>query len=130
MDTVLALKVGQGEYSVGYLDFLFEGKNYIKLGYKKQGADLVINEGWDHGAQDVNPKRFELSSASSRLINPSMVYDNQLQTIVSYMFNEKTASTTKPIVLTAFKYREESATSYISWVELNAGGSSKEDFLT
>ena len=86
MDKVTALKVGQGQYHVAHLDFLFEGKNFLQIGYKKDGDDQAAEEGWGHGAHDVNPKRFQLESKDSRLISPSMMYDNKLETIVAYMF--------------------------------------------
>lgn len=44
MDTVKALKVGEGDYYVSHLDFLFEGKNFLRMGYKKQGDDLAAIE--------------------------------------------------------------------------------------
>ena len=106
MEKVEEYAVGQGLTYVSNIDFLFEGKNYIKLGYR-QNNDINFRESsWAHGSSDVNPKRYNLHDANSRLLNPGYVFNESKQSMIGFIFVEYFESdrtSYEPWALTAFR---------------------------
>ena len=46
-------EVGQGDVYMSHVDYLFEGSNLLKTGYKKKSNDNYRESGWTHGSSGV-----------------------------------------------------------------------------
>ena len=89
LEQVKALKVGQGSTYVGYLNYLFEGKNHMQLGYKKTDDEDFRAVSQPHGAKtNVGNKRYTFLNSKSRMLSPGMVMNETKQAMISLMFVE------------------------------------------
>ena len=52
MNIVKELKVGQDGTYVAYVKYLFEGQNYIQMGYRKKGDENFSEAGNPHGSKN------------------------------------------------------------------------------
>ena len=59
-EKVNRFEVGQGNTYLSYIDYFFEGKNHLRMGYQMKNDTNWRDSGWTHGATGVEPKRFNL----------------------------------------------------------------------
>ena len=88
-DKVTELKVGQGNTYVGYLNYLFEGKNNVQLAYLKKDDEDFRDVGYLHGAKThTSEKRYTFRNANSRMLSPGIVVNETKQQMIALMFVE------------------------------------------
>ena len=106
MEILTDLAVGQGTTYLAYIDFLFEGKNYIKMGYRKKNDESYRESSWAHGAEGVVPNRYNLHDSSSRILNPGYVFNEVKESMIAFLFVEyfdSDKTNYEPWALTAFR---------------------------
>ena len=53
LDRVSELKVGQGKVYVSNINYLFEGKDFLQIGYRDIDDEEFREFSWPHGADNI-----------------------------------------------------------------------------
>ena len=97
--------MGQGGIYVGYINYLFEGKNHIQLAYLKTDDEDYRDVSYMHGAKThVNEKRFTLRNPKSRILHPGIANNDTKNQLLGFMFVEyfDDGATSEPWTIAAF----------------------------
>ena len=91
------------------INFFFEGKNFVQLGYQKDDDYEFRAFSWSHGAKSsLTSKRFNLLNKDSRILSPGFAINETKQSMIGMMFVEyQKNSESAPWTLTAFQPRSE-----------------------
>ena len=127
-DVVVQLGVGQNGVHVSYIDYLFEGKNLIQLGYGKVSEENYKESSYQHGQKsNVQAKRYNLRNASSRILSPGFVKNTSLDSLIAFFFveyftaeddNPAYVQESAPWVLTAFEAQQRPYYKFVDDVHL------------
>ena len=74
---------------VGYINYLFEGKNAIQLGYQKIDDEDFRDVSYRHGTKThTNEKRYTLLNPKSRILSPGIAINETKESMLAFMFVE------------------------------------------
>ena len=107
LDKVSELKVGQGKVYVSNINYLFEGKDFLQIGYRDVDDEDFREFSWPHGGDNVSAKRFNLLDQDSRILNIGWIHNLTKERMIAFMFVEhkRLGYDDRPWVLTAFNPR-------------------------
>ena len=119
---VKELKVGQGEVYVANINYLFEGTNHLRMGYKKVDDDSFVDGGYGHGSKNQdNSKRYNFRNSESRMLNPGGIINKTKESMIAFTFVEwykgVQEDTADPWVLAAFQPSNVPFYEYIDTVD-------------
>ena len=105
LDLVEELQVGQGNVFVANINYLFEGKNFVQLGYQKIDDEDYRAYGNAHGALEVTAQRYNFLDSQSRFLNPGYVMNETKESMLAFMFVEhpREDRPQQPVVLKNFQ---------------------------
>ena len=87
LDLAKELKIGQGDTYLASIDYLFEGKNSLMMGYQKKTDDDFRASGWAHGHKETTTmKRFNLLNSETKMLQPGVIFDETNGSMLAYMF--------------------------------------------
>jgi len=115
---------------VANVNYLFEGKNYIQLGYQQVDDLNYRGASTSHGAKESDRgsfKRFNLLNSSARMLTPGFVFNTTKQQMLAYLFvqyyqtmvADQETDGNEPWVLTAFSARQEPYTEFVDYIKMS-----------